>query len=103
MPEEGYNPVKTAGFVTISFGDKDSNIPREKVQKRQIGEGAILDEPDKDYGTRGQKYSFFSMRKDISCVLEGKNDSGETSFNGTGVKGDIQFDFEDKGMGIGYS
>ncbi len=103
MPEEGYNPSKTAGFVTISFGDKDRKIPREKVQKRQIGEGAILTEEDKDYGTRGQKYSFFSMRKDISCILEGKKDSGETSFNKTGVKGDIQFDFDDKGMGIGYS
>ena len=36
MPEKEYNPQKTGGFVTISFGTKGSKDPR-KVQLRKIG------------------------------------------------------------------
>lgn len=109
---EPFDPARTGGFITVSVWDQDATIPRDLVQTRQIGWWEILTQKDPEYGTRGDKYNFFSRRKDLFSILENKKDSGDTSFNGTGVKGRITFDIEhkiiwypypDKKIGLSYS
>ena len=51
MPEDIYNPEKTAGYTTISYGDLGSEAPRT-VQTRQTGTGEIIQVLDPEYGTR---------------------------------------------------
>ena len=99
---ESFDHARTGGFITVSVGDQDTTIPRELVQTRQIGWGDILTQQDPEYGTRGDKYNFFSRMKDLFAILEGKKDSGDTSFNKTGVKGRIAFDLANKVTGYMY-
>lgn len=103
MPELEYNYTKTAGILSISYGEKWSPDPRKARPQRQIGEGTLLSEEDKEYWTRWEKYKFFSRRKDIFAVLEGKSDSGDTTINGNGLRGRIGVEYQGKEIWISYS
>ncbi len=93
IPEQPYNPRKTAGFITLSV----DGIMKER---RQMGTGDILKDEDEEFWTKGHKYLKFATKKDLFAVLEHKEYSEDTSFK---IKGRIEFYYERKKIGFSCS
>ena len=93
MPEATYNPKKTGGFAYLSVDGKP--------ELRQIGDGPILSQSDKNYRTNSIKYSRHATQKVLQLFTHPEvSYSKDTPLE---IPGGITFKFQGKLVIFSYS